>query len=170
MKGGAIPNNFMPAVEKGVRLAMEQGVIAGYPVVDLKVVVYDGKHHTVDSKEIAFVTAGKKALIAAVQAARPCLLEPIVDVEISAPEQHMGDITGDLASRRGQVSGTQSAMAGALTVLAQAPLSELASYQSRLNSLTGGQGRYTIAFSHYEPVPPNVQQQLASQYKVKDEG
>ncbi|MCC2635081.1 MAG: elongation factor [Ramlibacter sp.] len=169
VKGGAIPHNFMPAVEKGVRLAMEQGVIAGYPVVDLKVVVYDGKHHTVDSKEIAFVTAAKKALAAAVQSARPCVLEPIVHVEIAAPEQNMGDITGDLASRRGQVSGTQSATAGALTVLAQAPLSELASYQSRLNSLTGGQGRYTIAFSHYEPVPPAVQAQLASQYKVKDD-
>jgi len=134
------------------------------------VTVYDGKHHTVDSKEIAFVQAGKKALIEAVQAARPCVLEPIVNVEISAPEQNMGDITGDLASRRGQVSGTQSGGSrGALTVLAQAPLSELASYQSRLNSLTGGQGRYTIAFSHYEPVPPTVQAQLASHYKVRDE-
>lgn len=170
VKGGAIPYNFMPAVEKGVRQAMEEGVIAGYPVVDLKCIVYDGKHHAVDSKEIAFVTAGKKALIAAVQAARPCLLEPIVHVEISAPEHNMGDITGDLASRRGQVSGTRGDAAGALTVLAMAPLSELASYQSRLNSLTGGQGRYTIAFSHYEPVPPNVQAQLASQYKLKDEG
>ncbi|MGV3572448.1 MAG: elongation factor G [Ramlibacter sp.] len=171
VKGGAIPHNFMPAVEKGVRLAMEQGVVAGYPVVDLKVVVYDGKHHTVDSKEIAFVTAARKALAAAVQAARPCVLEPIVDVEITAPEHNMGDITGDLAARRGQVSGTQSgAVAGALTVLAQAPLSELASYQSRLNSLTGGQGRYTLAFSHYEPVPPGVQQQLASQFRVREEG
>lgn len=170
VKGGAIPHNFMPAVEKGVRLAMEQGVVAGYPVVDLKVIVYDGKHHTVDSKEIAFIQAGKKALIAAVQAARPVVLEPIVNVEISAPEHNMGDITGDLASRRGQVSGTGSGATGSLTVIAQAPLSELASYQSRLNSLTGGQGRYTLAFSHYEPVPPNVQAQLASQYKIKDEG
>lgn len=170
VKGGAIPYNFMPAVEKGVRQAMEEGVIAGFPVVDLKCIVYDGKHHAVDSKEIAFVTAGKKALIAAVQAARPCLLEPIVHVEISAPEHNMGDITGDLASRRGQVSGTRGDAAGALTVLAMAPLSELASYQSRLNSLTGGQGRYTIEFSHYEQVPPNVQAQLASQYKLKDEG
>jgi elongation factor G len=170
VKGGAIPHNFMPAVEKGVRAAMEEGVLAGYPVVDLKVVVYDGKHHSVDSKEIAFVTAAKKALQAAVQSARPCLLEPIVTVEISAPEQFMGDITGDLSSRRGQVSGTQSASAGSLTVVAHAPLSELSSYQSRLNSLTGGQGGYTIAFSHYETVPPSVQQQLASQYKIRDEG
>jgi elongation factor G len=169
VKGGAIPNNFMPAVEKGVQLAMEEGVIAGYPVVDVKVVVYDGKHHTVDSKEIAFVTAGKKAFQTAVQAARPTVLEPIVNVEISAPEHFMGDITGDLATRRGQVSGTQSASAGMLTVIAQAPLSELSSYQSRLNSITGGQGGYTVAFSHYEPVPPNVQHQLASQYKIRDE-
>jgi elongation factor G len=169
VKGGTIPSNFMPAVEKGVRQAMEEGVVAGYPVVDLKCVVYDGKHHSVDSKEIAFIQAGKKALISAVQAARPCLLEPIVNVEITAPEANMGDITGDLASRRGQVSGTRGDSSGALTVLAQAPLSELASYQSRLNSLTGGQGRYTIAFSHYEQVPPPVQQQLASQYKLKED-
>ena len=170
VKGGAIPHNFMPAVEKGVLSATHEGVLAGYPVVDLKVTVYDGKHHTVDSKEIAFATAGKKALQTAVQAARPCVLEPIVDVEISAPEQFMGDITGDLSSRRGQVNGTESAAAGMLTVIAQAPLSELASYQARLNSITAGQGSYTIAFSHYEPVPPNVQHQLASQYKIRDEG
>jgi len=169
VKGGAIPGNFMPAVEKGVRQAMEQGVMAGYPVVDLKVTVYDGKHHTVDSKEIAFVTAGRKALVAAVQAAQPWVLEPIVDVEIGVPEQNLGDITGDLASRRGQVTGTQGSADGKLTVLAQAPLSELASYQSRLNALTGGQGSYTLAFSHYEPVPPTVQAQLVAQYRPKDE-
>ncbi|MGZ5194247.1 MAG: elongation factor G [Ramlibacter sp.] len=169
VKGGAIPYNFMPAVEKGVRQALESGVVAGYPVVDLRVVVYDGKHHSVDSKEIAFIQAGKKAVQAAVQAARPSVLEPIVNVEITAPEHNIGDITGDLASRRAQVSGTASAASG-LAVLAQAPLSELASYQSRLNSLTGGQGRYTLAFSHYEPVPPIVQAQLASQYRIKDEG
>lgn len=168
VKGGAIPYNFMPAVEKGVRQGLDAGVVAGYPVVDLRVVVYDGKSHPVDSKEIAFITAGKKALQAAVQAARPSVLEPIVNIEISAPEQNIGDITGDLASRRGQVSGTTSA-SGALAVVAQAPLSELSSYQSRLNALTGGQGRYTIEFSHYEAVPPNVQAQLASQHKIKDE-
>jgi elongation factor G len=168
VKGGAIPYNFMPAVEKGVRQALEQGVVAGYPVVDLRVVVYDGKHHTVDSKEIAFIQAGRKALQAAVQAAHPSVLEPIVNVEIAAPEQHVGDITGDLASRRGQVSGTASAPGG-LAVLAQAPLSELSSYQSRLNALTGGQGRYTLAFSHYEAVPLPVQAQLASHFRVREE-
>ncbi|WP_137890659.1 elongation factor G [Ramlibacter sp. 2FC] len=170
VKGGAIPYNFMPAVEKGVRQALETGVIAGYPVVDLRVVVYDGKHHSVDSKEIAFLTAGRKALVEAVQAARPCVLEPIVDVEISAPEASMGDITGDLAARRGQVSGTQGSPTGGLVVLAQAPLAELASYQTRLNALTGGQGRYTLVFSHYEAVPPTLQAQLTAQYRIRDEG
>ncbi|MES2786720.1 MAG: elongation factor G, partial [Pseudomonadota bacterium] len=168
VKGGAIPYNFMPAVEKGVRQALESGVVAGYPVTDLRVIVYDGKHHSVDSKEIAFIQAGKRALIAAVQAARPSVLEPIVNVEIAAPRDNIGDITGDLASRRGQVSGTATVASG-LAVLAQAPLSELSAYQSRLNALTGGQGRYTLAFSHYEPVPPGVQAQLASQYRIKDD-
>jgi elongation factor G len=169
VRGGAIPGNFMPAVEKGVRQAMEQGVIAGYPVVDLKVTVYDGKHHTVDSKEIAFVTAGRRALVAAVREARPSVLEPIVDVEIGVPEQNLGDVTGDLAARRGQVTGTQASADGRSTVMALAPLSELASYQSRLNALTGGQGSYTLAFSHYEPVPPAVQADLVAQYRPRDE-
>jgi elongation factor G len=169
VRGGAIPGNFMPAVEKGVRQGMEQGVLTGHPVVDLKVTVYDGKFHSVDSKEIAFVTAGRKALIAAVQAARPCVLEPIVDMEISAPAQVLGDITGDLAARRAQVSGTQSGADGALTVLAQAPLAEVSSYQLRLNAITGGQGNFTMAFSHYEPVPPNLQAQLAAQYRPKED-
>ena len=169
VRGGAIPYNFISAVEKGVRQALEQGVIAGYPVVDLRVVVYDGKHHSVDSKEIAFITAGRKALIAAVQAAGPNVLEPIVTMEIAAPEANIGDITGDLASRRGQVNGTQSGGNGALTVVGQAPLSELAGYQSRLNALTGGQGRYTLEFSHYEPVPPAVQRELQSHYRVRED-
>jgi elongation factor G len=169
VKGGVIPNQFMPAVEKGVRAALDAGVIAGFSVQDLRVTVYDGKSHSVDSKEIAFVTAGKKALIDAVLKARPIVLEPIVKIEIAAPEQFMGDIAGDLSGRRGQVSGTTSAQPGMLSVQGQAPLSELASYQSRLNAITGGQGRYTIELSHYEPVPPAVQQQLVADYKIKDD-
>jgi elongation factor G len=168
-KGGVIPNQFMPAVEKGVRQAMDTGVIAGYPVLDVRVTVYDGKHHSVDSKEIAFVTAGRKAFAAAVREARPIVLEPIVNVEIVAPEANIGDITGDLSSRRGVISGTQAAQSGMLAVQGQVPLSELASYQSRLNAMTGGQGRYSIVFSHYEAVPPPVQQQLTSQFQVKEE-
>jgi elongation factor G len=166
VKGGTIPTSFIPAVEKGVREALAAGVIAGYSVVDIKVTVYDGKHHSVDSKEIAFVTAGRKAVIAAIQEARPIVLEPIVDVEISAPDSATGDITGDLSSRRAQVAGTDAQLAGMMVVRAQAPLAELMGYQSRLNALTSGQGRYTLSLSHYEAVPPNVQQQLVGQHKL----
>jgi elongation factor G len=108
-------------------------------------------------------------MLAAVREARPIVLEPVVHVEISAPEPAMGDITGDLSSRRGQISGTHNGAPGTMVVKGQAPLSELAGYQSRLNAMTAGQGRYTIAFSHYEAVPPNVQQQLVSAWNFKDE-
>lgn len=169
VKGGTIPTQFIPAVEKGIRQALDAGVVAGYPVKDLRVIVYDGKSHSVDSKDIAFATAGRKAFVDAVLKARPIVLEPIVKVEINAPEQAMGDITGDLSSKRGQVNGTHAQPGGNITVSGQVPLSELNGYQARLNGMTGGQGRYTIELSHYEPVPPTVQQQLASQYKLKDE-
>ncbi len=169
VKGGTIPGQFIPAVEKGVREVLAGGAIAGYPVVDVKVTVYDGKHHSVDSKEIAFVTAGRKAFLAAVREARPIVLEPIVNVEITAPDVSMGDITGDLSSKRGQVSGSANGAMGAMIIQAMAPLSELAGYQSRLNAMTSGQGRYTIELSHYEPVPVPVQQQLMGQFKVRDE-
>jgi len=169
VKGGTIPGQFMPAVEKGVRQALAQGVVAGYPVVDLRVTVFDGKHHSVDSKEVAFITAGKKALIAAVREARPVVLEPIVQVEINAPESATGDITGDLASRRGQVLGTRSSVPGQIGVEGLAPLAELSAYQNRLNAMTSGQGRYTMVLSHYEAVPPNTQSQLAAGYHLKDE-
>jgi len=168
-KGGVIPNQFIPAVEKGVREVLTSGAIAGYPVVDVKVVVYDGKSHSVDSKEIAFATAGKRAFMAAIREARPIVLEPIVKVQITAPDSAMGDITGDLSGKRGLVSGTGNGAAGAVVIRGQAPLSELAGYQNRLNAMTAGQGSYTIEFSHYEAVPPNVQQQLVGQYQVKDE-
>jgi elongation factor G len=169
VKGGTIPTQFIPAVEKGVRQALEGGVIAGYPVKDVRVVVYDGKSHSVDSKDIAFATAGRKAFIDAVLKARPIVLEPIVKVEITAPESSMGDITGDLSAKRGQVNGTHAQQAGNMMVSGQVPLSELNGYQARLNGMTGGQGRYTLELSHYEAVPPSVQQQLMGQFKVKDE-
>jgi len=169
VKGGTIPGVFIPAVEKGVRQAMDSGVIAGHSVMDVRVTVYDGKHHSVDSKEIAFITAGRKAFVDAVKKAGPIVLEPIVNVEITAPESNIGDITGDLSSRRGLVSGTRTATPGSLSVVGQAPLSELSAYQSRLNAMTGGHGRYTLALSHYEAVPPAVQQQLMGQFKVKEE-
>jgi elongation factor G len=169
VKGGTIPGQFIPAVEKGVRDVLSGGAIAGYPVVDVRVTVYDGKHHSVDSKEIAFVTAGRKAFLAAVREARPIVLEPIVNVEITAPDVSMGDITGDLSAKRGQVSGSANGSNGTMVIQAMAPLSELSGYQSRLNAMTSGQGRYTIELSHYEPVPAPVQQQLMGQFKIKDE-
>ena len=171
VKGGAIPGQFIPAVEKGVRQAIETGVIAGFPVHDVRVVVYDGKAHSVDSKEIAFATAGRKAFCDAVAKASPIVLEPIVKLQINAPEHALGDITGDLSSKRGQVNGTSGAASqgGSVTVNGQVPLSELNAYQARLNGLTAGQGRFTLELSHYEPVPPQVQVRLVAQYKVKDE-
>ena len=169
VKGGTIPNQFIPAVEKGVREVLAGGAIAGCPVVDVRVIVYDGKSHSVDSKEIAFVTAGKKAFMAAVRDARPIVLEPVVHIEITAPDSAMGDIAGDLASRRGVVNGTANGAPGTMIVRGLAPLAELAGYQLRLNAITAGQGRYTIELSHYDAVPPSVQQQLVGQFQVKDE-
>jgi elongation factor G len=169
VKGGVIPSVYIPAVEKGVREALAGGAISGHPVVDVRVTVLDGKHHSVDSKEIAFVTAGRKALLAAMREARPVVLEPIVDVEITAPEPALGDITGDLAARRGHVAGTDLGLGGGRVVRAQAPLSALTGYQTRLNALTSGEGRYTLALSHYEAVPPAVQQQLVAGWQAHDD-
>ena len=169
VKGGTIPTQYLPAVEKGVREVLAQGAIAGYPVVDVRVIVHDGKHHSVDSKDIAFATAGRKAFMAAIAAARPVVLEPIVHIEISAPGAAMGDITGDLAARRGLVNGTHNGVAGVMVVKGLVPLSELASYQMRLNAMTSGQGRYSIQLSHYDAVPPAVQAQLVGAYRVREE-
>ena len=169
VKGGTIPGNYMPAVEKGVREALAIGAISGHPVVDVRVVVYEGKHHSVDSKDIAFATAARKATWAALREARPVVLEPIVHIEITAPEHAVGDVTGDLSAKRGAVTGTAGAMPGSLVVLGQVPLAEVVAYQPRLNALTGGQGRYTVALSHYEAVPPSVQQLLVAAYRVQDE-
>jgi elongation factor G len=169
VKGGVIPNQYIPAVEKGVRQVLETGFMAGYPLQDLRVIVYDGKSHPVDSKEVAFISAGRKAFLDALEKARPIILEPIVNIEIHTPEASMGDITGDLSSRRGQVSGTDSLRAGMVSITGVVPLAEVASYQSRLKSLTGGHGSYQLEFSHYEPAPPNIQAQLKSEYKVKRE-
>ena len=161
VKGGAIPHQFIPAVEKGIRQVLELGPVAGYPVHDVRVIVYDGKYHDVDSKEVAFIAAGKRAFMDAISKARPIILEPIVNIEIAAPEHNMGDIAGDLSSRRGQLSGTDTLAPGTLVIKGQVPLSELNNYQARLKSVTAGQGSYTIEFSRYDPVPPNVQKTLA---------
>ncbi len=166
VKGGAIPGVFMAAVEKGVRQALADGVVGGFPVQDLRVVVHDGKTHSVDGKEVAFFAAARKATVEAIRAANPIVLEPLVDIEVVAPEAAIGDLTGDLAGKRGHVTGTQPRGAGTMAISGQVPLAELDGYQSRLKSLTGGQGAYTMAFSHYAPVPPATQQQLAAQFKT----
>ncbi len=166
VKGGVIPSNFIPAVEKGVRMALDSGVIAGYPVHDIRVTVYDGKHHAVDSKEVAFVSAGRKAIIDAFSKAGAIVLEPIVNIEISAPDKFMGDLTADLSGKRGQVTGTDSSGGDLTTIKGAVPLSELSDYQTRLKSVTGGQGSYSIDFSHYAPVPPHTQAQLVSKHKA----
>jgi len=169
VKGGVIPGVFMAAVEKGVRQGLEGGVVAGYQVDDLKVTVFDGKTHAVDGKEVAFVTAGRKAVIEAVRAARPIVLEPIVSVEIIVPEPSIGDLTGDLSSRRGHITGTDGRGHGMAAIAGEVPLAELSDYQSRLKSLTGGQGSYTIEFARYAAVPPNVQQQMAGKFQLHEE-
>ncbi|HNP05914.1 MAG TPA: elongation factor G, partial [Rhodocyclaceae bacterium] len=169
VKGGVIPGVFMPAVEKGVRQALEGGVVAGFPVEDLKVTVYDGKTHAVDGKEVAFVTAGRKAVIEAIRAARPIVLEPIVTIEIVVPEDAIGDLTGDLSGRRGHITGTDGRGHGMAAITGEVPLAELNDYQSRLKSLTGGQGSYTIEFARYAAVPPAVQQQLSSKFQLHED-
>jgi elongation factor G len=169
VKGGTIPSQYIPAVEKGVREVLAQGAVAGHPVVDVRVTVYDGKHHSVDSKDIAFVTAGRKAFMDAMLKAGPIVLEPIVRLDIAAPAHTMGDITGDLSSKRGMVTGTTNGDDQSVQIKGQAPLSELVGYQSRLNALTAGQGRYEIQHSHYEAVPPTVQQHLMSSFKAHDD-
>ena len=169
VRGGAIPGQYIPAVEKGVLQVLEHGAIAGYPLHDVKVVVYDGKSHPVDSKEVAFVAAGRKAFLDAINKARPIVLEPIVHIHVNVPENCIGDITGDLSSKRGQVSGTQPVGSGLVSIAGLVPLSELNGYQSRLKSITGGAGSYSMELSHYEPVPPPTQVQLVSQHKVHPE-
>ncbi|MDD2881805.1 MAG: elongation factor G [Rhodoferax sp.] len=165
VKGGAIPGVFMAAVEKGVHQALAEGAVAGFPLHDLRVTVYDGKTHAVDGKEVAFVAAARKATLDAVRAASPIVLEPLVNVEVVAPEAAIGDLTGDLAAKRGHITGTQPRPAGAVAITGQMPLAELGDYQSRLKSLTGGQGSYSLAFSHYAQVNAETQVRLASAFK-----
>ncbi len=164
VKGGTIPGQFIPAVEKGVRQVLQGGAIAGFPIQDVRVTVYDGKHHAVDSKEVAFVAAGKRAFLDAVLKAKPQVLEPIVDLEVSAPEEQVGDITGGLSSKRARIHGTDAGR-GEIVVKAQVPLSELDGYPAELKSVTAGKGRYSLDFSHYEPVPGAVQQKLVEAYR-----
>jgi elongation factor G len=170
LKGESIPRQFLPAIEKGVQDIYHTGAIAGYPMQDIRIAITDGKHHPVDSKEIAFRTAGKYAFLDAVERARPVILEPIVNMEITIPSQFMGDIAGDLSGRRGRVLGQETLPGNMCTIKAQAPLAEVMQYNSQLRSVTGGQGSYSMELSHYESVPSHIQQQIvAAAAKAKQE-
>lgn len=163
--GGAIDQPFRVSTDKGIRAQLVEGVLAGYPIVDVKVELIDGKTHPVDSKDIAFQIAGRGAFKEGFMKAKPVLLEPIVHIEVTCPANNVGDITGDLASRRGRPQG-QDALPGNMAVIkATVPLAEIADYNSRLSSITGGQGSYSLDFSHYEVVPGNLQQQIVDAHK-----
>jgi len=164
--GGAIPRNFIPAVEKGIVEAMEHGVVAGYPVVDVKVKLYDGSYHTVDSSELAFKLAGALAWSKAMGEAMPVLLEPVMNVEVVAPEENMGDIMGDLSSRRGRPQGSET-MGEMHVIRAQVPLAEMLTYAAQLRSMTGGRGSFTLEFDHYEEVPAHLAEKIIAEAKAR---
>ena len=167
--GGTIPNNFLPAVEKGFKERMVKGVIAGYKVVNVCVEVYFGKYHDVDSSEAAFKTAGSMAFRNVFQQARPSLLEPIVKLQVTVPGSKLGDISSDMSGRRGRVLGMDAAGADLQTVIAEVPLAEVTTYARSLSSITGGLGSYTMEFSHYEVVPGNVQKEIMDKAVMKEE-
>ncbi len=162
--GGAIPTVFIPSIEKGIRQVLDQGVIAGYPIVDVKAVVYDGKYHPVDSKDIAFQTAGREGFKQAMREAGPALLEPIYNIQVTVPEEYMGDVMGNLNTRRGRVQGMEQ-RANRMIVRAQVPLAEILRYGTDLRSMTQGRGIYSIEFDHYEPVPSHLIDGIVAQFK-----
>jgi elongation factor G len=166
--GGAIPRNFIPSVEKGVRARLERGVVAGYPVVDVRVTLYDGSYHTVDSSDIAFQIAGQIAAEKAVLEARPCLLEPVMDVEVTAPSGIAGDVIGDLNSRRGRIAGMEPG--DEMTIVrAQVPMAEMLNYEPHLRSMSGGRGSYSMEFSHYEELPGALADKVITEAKKEKE-
>jgi elongation factor G len=167
--GGTIPSNFMPAVEKGFMDRLNRGVIAGFRVQDVCVEVHFGKHHPVDSSEQAFKTAASMVFRNVFQQAKPALLEPIVKMEITVPSEKVGDINSDMSGRRGRVLGMDSAGGGLTTITAVVPLAEVTTYARALSSITGGQGSYAMEFSHYDPVPGNVQQDIIKAAKPEEE-
>ncbi len=164
--GGAVPQQFRPAIEKGIIEAPQSGAIAGYPLVDFKVQLIDGSYHNVDSDEHSFRAAGRKAFRAAMEKVKPSILEPIMDVEISAPQENSGDIMGDLNSRRGRVQGMETSGKNQV-IKAQVPMSEMLNYQSTLNSITAARGSFHMQFSHYDPVPGNLAQKVIEQSRAE---
>jgi elongation factor G len=164
IKGGVIPNQYIPAVEKGVREQLEKGVISGNPVVDVEAEVFFGGYHPVDSSEQAFKTASANAFRKAFLDARPVLLEPIVSIEVTVPQEKFGDISADLSTRRGHITGMEALTGGQQTIQATVPLSEVLRYATDLKSMTAGHGSYTMEFRAYEIVPPNIQQTIIDRW------
>jgi elongation factor G len=164
--GGAVPQNFRPAIEKGIVDAAANGAVAGYPLVDFKAVLVDGSYHTVDSDEHSFRAAGRKAFRAAMEKVKPTLLEPIMDVEVTAPQEYSGDIMGDLNSRRGRVQGMDT-VGNQQVIKAQVPMAEMLDYQSKLNSITAARGSYHMQFSHYDQVPGQIAQKVIEQARAE---
>ena len=167
--GGAIPRNFVPAVEKGIVESAARGYLAGCPVVDFRVILYDGSYHDVDSSEMAFKVAGSLAFKKAMEVANPVLLEPIMSVAVYAPDTYAGDLMGDLNSRRGRVQGMDS-KGGMQVIKAQVPMAEMLSYAPTLTSMTQGRGDYTMEFSHYEVVPTQIAEKIVAQARAAKAG
>jgi elongation factor G len=165
--GGSIPKNFIPAVEKGIQDARVRGFVAGYPMVDFQVELFDGQYHDVDSSEMSFKIAGSLAYKDAVAKCRPTLLEPVMKVEIVVPGDFAGSVMGDLSSRRGRPQGMEGGQGTLQVIRAEVPLSEMLSYDGELTSMTGGRGSYHMEMSHYDEVPGHLQDKIVAAYKAE---
>ena len=161
IKSGVIPHEFIPAVQKGIKEAMDKGVVAGYPLTDIKVTLYDGSFHEVDSSEMAFKIAGSMALQEGAKRAKPVILEPIMKVQVIMPQEFLGDVTGDLSAKRGSIESLTDRIQSIKVIDAHVPLSEMFGYATKLRSMTQGRGNFTMEFSHYEEVPQNIARLIA---------
>jgi elongation factor G len=166
-----VPRQYIPHVDKGCHDALERGVIAGFPVVDVTVELFYGSYHDVDSSEMSFKIAAAMAIQKGVKEANPCLLEPVMEIEVTIPDENMGDITGDLSSRRGRIIGMEAAGVGRQCIRANVPEAEILRYSTDLRSMTGGRGAYKVKFSHYDEVPDHVAKELITAYqKAREAG
>lgn len=170
VRGGVIPNNFIPAVEKGVRQGLAEGAIAGFPIEDIEVTLFDGKYHPVDSNEVSFMTAGRQALLEAVREARPVLLEPLMDVQVRLPDARFGDVSGEIAARRGKVTGTDIVQVGVTAIDAVVPMAELEGFEPRLKAMSAGEATATVGFNGYEAAPEAVKAALSKAYEARRHG
>jgi elongation factor G len=166
--GGVIPKNFIPSVDKGIKEALKNGVLAGFPVVDVKVTLYDGSYHAVDSSDIAFQIAARSAFKEAVKNASPVLLEPIMSVEVFVPNEYTGDVMGEVTAKRGRPMGMEAVGKGTDKINAEIPLAEMMDFSPRLNSLSSGKGYFNMKFSHYMEISPDIQNKIVEEFKVEE--